>query len=350
MKLNTIITSLFVMGMAVLTISCSDFLEEYSQDKAQVETWEDLDELLLGDAHLEPTLYIGGESQGNNELPNNLDILHFMGDELKENPDNETDLLGYRTDKFAFFTWQQDTGVNEDINYIGGDEKYWDMLYQKINICNIVLSLIDEQPEQNADDTEGKARVKGEAYFLRAAYYFLLVNLYARPYDPQAAASTPGVPVKLSEYVEDREFPREPLTNVYAQILADLDNAAVCLEGKSRKSIYHPDLTAVYLFRSRVCLYMQDWETAAQDAQRALDLQDGLLDLRSVAEGENSLSRNSPETIFSMGGYLISIAFADWRSTWGQYYPSYLISDEMAVENPQRVDPVRQMPLTLAAI
>ena len=100
---------------------------------------------------------------------------------------------------FAFYTWQQDTGMDEELNYAGGDERYWNMLYEKINTCNMVLALIDEQPEVNEDDTYGKQRVKGEAYFLRAAYYFLLANLYAEPYNPQTAASTPGVPIKLTD-------------------------------------------------------------------------------------------------------------------------------------------------------
>lgn len=39
------ISALFAVG----TTSCSDFLKEYSQDLAKVESWTDLDEVLLGD-------------------------------------------------------------------------------------------------------------------------------------------------------------------------------------------------------------------------------------------------------------------------------------------------------------
>lgn len=327
MKLTSITKIFLSAGFLVTSASCSDFLEEYSQDKAQVETWEDLDELLLGDGHLDPCRFSNNEDD---QIPQNLDILHFMSDELKENESNDLDPMSYRTSQFAFFTWQQNTGVDEDREYQGGDEYYWNMLYEKINTCNIVLALIDEQPEEDEDDTYGKQRVKGEAYFLRAAYYFLLVNLYAQPYNPQTAASTPGVPVKLSEYVEDKEYVREPLTTVYAQVLDDLEQAETYLTGKSRVSVYHPDLAATLLLRSRVYLYMQDWEAAAREAQRALDQQNDLLDLHSLSSGENAIYASSPETIFSMGGYPISVAFADWRNSWGTYYPAYLISDEMS--------------------
>lgn len=91
--------------MIVVSTSCSDFLEEYSQDKAQVETWEDLDELLLGDGHLEPALFSNNDDT-DSETPENLNILHLMGDEMQENPIQygEDDLLYYRKNRFAFFT------------------------------------------------------------------------------------------------------------------------------------------------------------------------------------------------------------------------------------------------------
>ena len=153
-------TSLLLLAGMFAGSSCSDFLEEYSQDKAQVESWEDLNELLLGDGYLQPCRFVSGDNSGStaSEIHSNLDILHFMSDELKENPDNENDLLSYRSDKFAFYTWQQDTGVDQDLRYVGGDEAYWNMLYEKINTCNMVLALIDEQPASREDDVADSAR------------------------------------------------------------------------------------------------------------------------------------------------------------------------------------------------
>lgn len=327
MKPTNLIKTFLAAGLLTASASCSDFLEEYSQDKARVETWEDLDELLLGDGHLEPCRY--STEEGVRETPHNLDILHFMTDELTENPNTDIDPISYRENMFAFYTWQQDTGMDEEFNYAGGDERYWNMLYEKINTCNMVLALIDEQPEVNEDDTYGKERVKGEAYFLRAAYYFLLANLYAEPYNPQTAASTPGVPIKLTEYVEDREFMREPLADVYAQVLDDLEQAEAYLTGKTRVTIYHPDLAATCLLRSRVYLYMQDWEAAAAEAQRVLGMQSSLLDLHSLPEGQDAVYASSPETIFSMGGYLVALATADWRSWASECFPDYFVSDDM---------------------
>ena len=38
--------------LVLLTIGCSDFLKEYSQDTYYVSSYEDLDELLAGDGYL----------------------------------------------------------------------------------------------------------------------------------------------------------------------------------------------------------------------------------------------------------------------------------------------------------
>lgn len=229
------------------------------------------------------------------------------------------------SDQFAFITWQRDTGVDDEYRYRGGDEKYWNTLYTRINVCNMVIALIDEQPEKTPDDTAAKERIKGEAYFLRGLYYFMLTNLYCEPYNPATADATRGMPLKFTEYVEDIEFNRATLASTYQHILDDLNAAERCLEGKTRKSIYRANQLTVRLLLSRVYLYMQDWEKAAKYAKLVIDNQPELLDFRSIPEGANCLSASSPETIFSMGGYSIAVAFADDRYD----IPGWLISDDM---------------------
>lgn len=308
--------------------SCSSFLEDYSQDLAKVQSWEDLDELLLGDGYL-PTsrLTISNSMFVTTDVHRNFELLHFMTDELTENYySSGADLLDFRGNMYAFYTWQQDTGVDETGVYIGGDEQYWDRLYEHINTCNIVLSLIDEQPAPKASDRIGRTRVKGEALFLRAAYYFLLANLYAEPYQPASAAQTPGVPLKLTEFVEDKDWERATLSEVYQQIVHDLTEAEQLLNEATQVSVYHANVTAVRLLLSRVCLYMQDWQKAADYARQVVeDDNTNLLNLRTVAVGQNCISATSPETIFTMGGYLVALAFYEMSI----FTPTYYIADDM---------------------
>lgn len=327
MKTTKYIKAIALTGfLAVTATSCSDFLEEYSQDLAKVESWSDLDELLLGDGYLPHARR--GENTGN------LDILHFMADEMTPvysyDAKYSMGYLDYTESMFPFYTWMADTGLNDTRKYVGGDDRYWNDLYKRINICNMVLELIDEQPEVKVGDAEEKERVKGEAYFLRGAYYFILVNLYGKPYDPSTAETDLGVPVKLTGTIEDVEFQRVPLSAVYNRILSDLEDAEHLLQGKTRKSVYRANTVAVNLLQSRVYLYMQNWEKAAEYAEKVLKVQPGLLDLRSRAVGEDCLYKASPETIFSMGGYAIASAFADNESMFDDFNPAgYTVSDDM---------------------
>ncbi len=319
-----------IVSLMAICSSCSSFLEEYSQDLKRVESWTDLDELLLGDGYLQSgTIYVGAYSALYfTGTIDNLSCLHMMSDEMEARLAYSTDNgLGYASSMFGFHMWQHDTGLNQKGEYVGGDDWYWNNLYARINTANMVLSVVDEQPEASDEDRMGKERVKGEAYFLRAAYYFVLANLYGKPYTPATAASTPAVPIKTSEMIEDKEYVRNSVAEVYTQILNDLGEAEKLLAGKTRKSIYHANLTATYLLKARVYLYMQDWANAATYAQKALDEQDGLLNLSSLVKGEDALFKNSPETIFSMGGYMIAYCFAD--NSYG-YEPEFFISPEIA--------------------
>jgi len=305
--------------------SCADFLEEQSQDLARVESWQDLDEVLLGDGYMHSSdvkLQNSYVSVGDGV---SLDILHLMTDEMTMTQEDNLDYLGYQSTMFGFYTWQQDTGINRDLKYVGGDDKYWTELYKRVNVCNMVLAVIDEQPEYNLSDAEQKERVKGEAYFLRGMYYYYLVNLYAQPYNAATASSTPGVPIKLTEYVEDIEYTRAPLDEVYEQIISDFSEAARCLEGKTAKSKYHANVNAANLMLSRVYLYMQDWDNTIDYANKVLSVNNKLLDLNTVNVGSNSVSITSPETIFTMGNYLIALCFCDKK----YYEPAFELTDEV---------------------
>lgn len=60
--------------LVLLTIGCSDFLKEYSQDTYYVSSYEDLDELLAGDGYL--PVNGCGSNMGY--------FIHFLADEIEE--------------------------------------------------------------------------------------------------------------------------------------------------------------------------------------------------------------------------------------------------------------------------
>ena len=89
--------------------ACSDFLEEYSQDTYYVSSYEDLDELLIGNCYL--------PVQRSAELSSTSDIgffLHYLGDEIEEQNGtrNQAD-YNNKERIFGYFTWQPRAGCPE---------------------------------------------------------------------------------------------------------------------------------------------------------------------------------------------------------------------------------------------
>ena len=140
----------------------------------------------------------------------------------------------------------------------------------------MVLVSADELSANNQVEELQRRRIKGEAHFLRALYYFTLVNLYGQPYCPKNVA-TPAVPLKLTEFVEDKDYVVNTVEEVYARVLADLEEADAYLKGNEVKNHpYRADITAVYLLKSRVYLYMQNWNRALEYAGKVLESRGGI--------------------------------------------------------------------------
>lgn len=53
--INKFALSLIILSAGIGFTGCDSFLEEYSHDLAKVESWEDLDEVLLGNVYASPS-------------------------------------------------------------------------------------------------------------------------------------------------------------------------------------------------------------------------------------------------------------------------------------------------------
>ncbi|MDE7074337.1 MAG: RagB/SusD family nutrient uptake outer membrane protein, partial [Odoribacter sp.] len=315
---------IFLFLSTWLLASCSNFLEEYSQDQAKVESYKDLDELLIGDGYWRPhTFYTEGSTPMETGDPFLL-ALHLMPDEVDVYRLCKPS-LELQEDFFGYITWQEQVGRTfKGSATLNDEDKDWNELYKRINIANQIIGEIDKQ--EAADDRERLEilRVKGEAYFLRACYYFTLVNMYARPYDPTTAVTEAGIPLKLSQDIEDKEYTSSSLQDVYAVILDDLATARECLGRTEVKNHpYRADIVAAHLLTSRVCLYMQDWQHAYDHADSVINRKGALEDLNGY-DGGNFLNRRSKETVFSMGGHILSAALQNKSN-----FPNFIISDAM---------------------
>lgn len=324
-------------AMALTMMSaCGDFLEEYSQDTAYVRSYEDLDELLLGSAYIPtgiPTHIAEPEGLYANQAIWYYPYIHLMGDEVDYNigGSGEGGVIANNEPGdyfFGYYTWQQQVGINSDGTEIRKEDSDWNRIYKHINICNMVLADIDNQDVRTANDELERQRVKGEAYFLRGAYYFTLANLYGKPYNPQTSSSDLAVPIKLTEFIEDELFERNTVEEVYQQAISDLQQAEKTLKGTTSKSYYRANQTAAQLLLSRLFLYKQDWIQAANYAQQVINAGDNRLqDLNTMAEGQFFLNPKLPEVIFTMGTGGLRRSFAADAQTFGITRDFYSLYD-----------------------
>jgi hypothetical protein len=138
----------------------------------------------------------------------------------------------------------------------------WGQFYTDIYGINKVV----EGVRSSGIDSASKAQILGEAYFLRAWHYFYLVNLYG---DVPYATS--------SAYAVNAVLPRTPASQVYANILSDLQLAQSLLTntyptvnnapGGQRVRANQAAATAML---ARVYLYRQDWADAAAQASAVI--------------------------------------------------------------------------------
>ncbi len=326
--------------LSLLTATSCSFLEEYSQDKSYVRSYTDLDELLLGDGYMPICIsnYHIGISYDLLEAPWYYPYIHLMADEVSENIRQDASsaaIADARELYFGYYTWQPEVGINVLGNALGEEDKDWNNIYRHINIANMVIAAIDDQRAENEDDEREIRRIRGEACFLRAAWYFTLVNLYAPPYAPQTAATTPGVPLKTTEYIEDKLYTRNSVAEVYALILDDLALAEESLSASTRKSVYRADITAVELLTSRVYLYMQDWEKSCEYARKVIERQPGLQNLNTMAAGQIFFSQDLSELIFTMGSGGLRSSISNLKMDFGispDLYAAYDDPNDLRLE------------------
>ncbi|RZK46978.1 MAG: RagB/SusD family nutrient uptake outer membrane protein [Pedobacter sp.] len=142
----------------------------------------------------------------------------------------------------------------------------WANSYSIINIANTVidkLPLVDESERDIVD---------GEAKFFRGVAYLQLVNYFAQPYFSNPTGNL-GVPIITQPtYQYDpvaSKVSRNTVAQVYAQILADLNDAKDKLEEVS--DVGRATRFSALGFLSRVHLNMRNYQLAAESADEVIE-------------------------------------------------------------------------------
>lgn len=170
------------------------------------------------------------------------------------------------------------------------NDGFWESFYPQIFIAN---SAIEGLNKATGLTSTVKSQLLGEAKFLRAFFYFYLVNLYG------------DVPLVVStDYQVNSKMPRTLKTEVWAQITADLKDAQGLLSDNYLSGdIYsttgdrvRPTKWAASALLSRAYLYQQKW-TEAQTAATTVIANTAMYDTVSL---NDVFLGNSKEAIWQL--------------------------------------------------
>ncbi|SMC37966.1 RagB/SusD family nutrient uptake outer membrane protein [Pedobacter africanus] len=168
----------------------------------------------------------------------------------------------------------------------GIQSRMWTDAYRGIARCNWFLGNLDKVPGLEPSE---KARMTGEAYFLRAFFYNELTMLYG---------DVPLVTEELGFGPEVFKVKKSPKAEVVAKIIKDLDAAAAGLPNTAYGNGHAVRGSALAL-KARICLYNEMWPEAAAAAKLVID--EKKFSIASSYEGIFfGAQNNNPEIIFSI--------------------------------------------------
>ena len=344
-------TKILCFSVACSFVACDDFLSEYSQDLTVLSNVTHCDEVLLG------SIYVPNFFVYNPAGTTSCGFFNILDDDIStaKGGDGITSTIPYNVNEcvnmnFGYYAWQSEVGMKQDGNK-NDDDATWNDLYKRINYVNVLLDEMIDITYETEDEEATYYRVQGEAHFLRGQFYFILANLYGKPYHASTCATDLCVPLKLTPYVEhdndkDTQFQRATVKEIYAQVVSDL-TAAVELLTKSpqnaKNRFHRASAEAANLLLSRVYLYMQEWELADAAANEVLKSSNFRLAGLSLYDKAPFLSKSNPEAIFSQGQNNLPLSDGIDESAFtpmSGYAGSYCVSSDLVsmydLENDRR--------------
>lgn len=185
------------------------------------------------------------------------------------------------------YIWAQDP-------FEGGLVNDWNQSFTTIYNANTVLEGVSSL--RNENNTPAAINAIGQAYFHRGHACFQLAQLFCKVYDPVTANDDPGIPLRLKSDVS-LQVGRSTVQETYDQIIEDLINAEELLpaqvEAKTR-----PGKQAASALLARVFLSMSDFDKAFEYADKALSLNNSLIDYNTIPDATVPFKQFNNEVIW----------------------------------------------------
>ncbi|MDF9796370.1 tetratricopeptide (TPR) repeat protein [Catalinimonas alkaloidigena] len=145
----------------------------------------------------------------------------------------------------------------------------WQDSWVGVQRSNTLLENLASYRENLAKDSEQASLnlIEGQAYFLRAWYYYNLINIWGESFIIDGhGGEGKGVPImtEVSSSLDETQLPRATVREVWDFMIADLKEAERLLDGNSwsGNDLYKADVWAVKSFLGKAYVYTQDWNNA----------------------------------------------------------------------------------------
>ena len=213
---------------------------------------------------------------------------------------------------------------------------YWSDHYNLINLCNNIISDIEEEGEVD----EATLINKAEAKFFRAYAYFNLVRTFGE---------VPKINFKLKE-AADGNIPKSSVAEIYELIDTDLQEAAEILP-ITWEIKYVGRLTsgAAKAMQTKTQITRSNWNVALAKAQEVIS--SGVYDLNTPYDKIfTEKGENCSESIFEIQAYhSLTQSYGtnhatiqgvrgsgDWNMGWGWNTPSELLASSYEADDPRK--------------
>jgi starch-binding outer membrane protein, SusD/RagB family len=199
---------------------------------------------------------------------------------------------------------------------------FWYAGYKVINGANQAIEATQEGQDGQTD------QLLGENYFLRGMVQFDLLRFFAKPYTH--GVDNPGILLRLVSGESDLKE-RSTVGECYAQVVSDLEKAALLMTTENHRGIEFASLEAAWALLSRVYLYMENNEKAIEYATKVIESSRFQLETRANYVNSFWNTPNSLESIFiikhqlqddKVGGSIGSMYLTDRGLGWGEVYVS----------------------------
>lgn len=190
----------------------------------------------------------GGDNQDDYGISSYLHIADMMGEDVVQTSG-------------SYGWYWSDYNLLLNSNEYRHPAQVWVYFYRLVKLGNDILAQIPATVEANT----ALAAYRGQALTMRAFAYHYLVQYFQKTY--VGHESDMAVPL-VTEVAKDKN-PRATMTEVYAQMIADLNEAIILLDGYTAptKAMFNKNIAHGIL--ARVYLNMENWALAETEAHAA---------------------------------------------------------------------------------